>query len=57
MWWNAVRDKQETQSLGLNFPPLLNFSSKVENEMAASNAEFSFQSTFSCDTKRKERVP
>lgn len=50
-----MRDKQETQSLDLNFPLLLNFSPKVENEMAALSVEFPFQSISSCNTKRKKK--
>lgn len=55
VWWNAGKDKQETQSLDLNFPLHLNFILKVENEMAALNAELFFQSAFCCDTKRLKK--
>lgn len=41
VWWNAIRDMQEAQSLGLRFPLVLNSSPKAEKEMAPLNEEFS----------------
>lgn len=50
-----MRDKQERQSLDLNFPLHLNFILKGENEMATLNAEFYLQPAFCCDTKRLKK--
>lgn len=51
VWWNAIRDMQEAQSLGLRFPLVLNSSPKAEKEMAPF---IEWRILFSFDTKREK---